>query len=423
MTGTCWGWAAYSVTVIGFLLPSMQAEWGVSADALGYLAGVGMIGMLAGSVVGGRLSDRFGRRRMLTLTMLYLSLVFCLSALAWNYPTLLGMRFFVGMGMGAILPAAGTLVSEFSPSRLRGMMMVLLNGFWGLGSTVAALVGYSLVLRFGWRPAMWFGALAALSALLVHFLLPESLRYLLEQGKTEQAAREAQRVRLGERVAESGEAPAAPANSGTPKAAARNNGGIWSPAYARVTASLWLMWFALNFIFQGVFIWLPTLLATIDFATGNAFLITLFISLGQLPGTLLAAFLADRGSRRRLVIWAMLALGATALLFPLSRAPAWVLGMGFLLMVFNGMSWGFGNPFSMELYPTHMRAAATGWATGVGRLGGVAAPLVVAWLIQAGGSMSLTFSILASAPLLATLVLAGMKQETTGRTLEEISGG
>jgi putative MFS transporter len=62
--------------------------------------------------------------------------------LAWSFPVLLGLRFFVGMGMGAILPPAGTLVSEFSPSRLRGMMMVFLNGFWGIGSTVAALVGF-----------------------------------------------------------------------------------------------------------------------------------------------------------------------------------------------------------------------------------------------------------------------------------------
>jgi putative MFS transporter len=98
-----------------------------------------------------------------------------------------------------------------------------------------------------------------------------------------------------------------------------------------------------------------------------------------------------------------------------------VLIIGFTLMVFNGMAWGLAHPFSSELYPTSIRGTATGWATGIGRLGGVVAPVVVAWVMQAGGGMTIIFSILAAAPALTMVVLAGLKQETTGRSLEEIS--
>ncbi len=171
LAGSCWSWAAYGVTIVGFMLPSLQDEWGVSSSALGLLAGIGMLGMLVGAVSGGILSDRFGRRKILTWIMLYLGVMFLLSSIAANYSVLLALRFFTGMGLGAILPASGTLVAEFSPIKYRGTMMVLLNGFWGLGGTLAAVIGYYLVLRLGWRPAMLFGGLAILASPMVHLLI------------------------------------------------------------------------------------------------------------------------------------------------------------------------------------------------------------------------------------------------------------
>ena len=82
---------------------------------------------------------------------------------------------------------------------------------------------------------------------------------------------------------------------------------------------------------------------------------------------------------------------------------------------------GIGASFSSELYPTRMRASATGWATGMGRLGGVVAPVIAGWVIQGGGSMPIVFSILGAVPILSALTQWGMKLETTGRSLEEIS--
>ena len=177
----------------------------------------------------------------------------------------------------------------------------------------------------------------------------------------------------------------------------------------------------MNFLYQGVFVWLPTLLAGENNSINRSFLLSLLISLGQIPGTILVAYLADRFSRRKLIILSLGLLGCSAILFSLSGNTAWILTIGFLLMVFNGMAWGLAHPFSSELYPTSIRGTATGWATGIGRLGGVVAPMVVAWVIQAGGGMTIIFSILAAAPILTMVVLSGLKQETTGRSLEEIS--
>jgi len=417
LTGSCWSWAAYGVTVIGFILPALKTEWNVSSSALGFMAGIGMLGMLVGSVAAGTLSDRFGRRTMLTWIMIYLGMMFILSAAAGSFTILLFLRFFTGMGLGAVLPTGGTLVSEFSPTRLRGTLLVLLNGFWGLGGTLAALVGYFLVLRTGWRLAMLFGGLAIISGLFIHWLLPESLRFLLSKGMIEKAQKESKRIVN----IEDSNPPVQPQNVSPSQTVIKSSDGIWSQRFARITLSLWVLWISLNFLYQGVFVWLPTLLAGENNSINRSFLLSLLISLGQIPGTILVAYLADRFSRRGLIILSLGLLGCSAILFSLSGNTAWILTIGFLLMVFNGMAWGLAHPFSSELYPTSIRGTATGWATGIGRLGGVVAPMVVAWVIQVGGGMTIIFSILAAAPMLTMLILAGLKQETTGRSLEEIS--
>jgi putative MFS transporter len=416
LTGSCWSWAAYGVTVIGFILPSLKIEWNVSSRALGFMAGIGMLGMLVGSVAAGTLSDRFGRQKMLVWIMIYLGAMFVLSAMAGSFSILLILRFFTGMGLGAVLPTGGTLVSEFSPTRLRGTLLVLLNGFWGLGGTLAALVGYFLVLHTGWRPAMLFGGLAILSGLLIQWMLPESLRFLLSKGMIEKAQKESDRVFF----IEDSNSPDQSQKVSTSQTVIKSPDGIWSQRFARITLSLWVLWISLNFLYQGVFVWLPTLLVGENSSINRSFLLTLIISLGQIPGTILVAYLADRYSRRRLIILSLGLLGCSAIIFSLSGSTAWILTIGFLLMVFNGMAWGLAHPFSSELYPTSIRGTATGWATGIGRLGGLVAPIVVAWVIQAGGGMTISFSILAAAPMLTMVILAGLTQETTGRSLEEI---
>jgi putative MFS transporter len=279
LTGSCWSWAAYGVTVIGFILPALKTEWNVSSSALGFMAGIGMLGMLVGSVTAGALSDHYGRRTMLTWIMIYLGIMFILSAAAGSFSILLVLRFFTGMGLGAVLPTGGTLVSEFSPSRLRGTLLVLLNGFWGLGGTLAALVGYFLVLHTGWRPAMLFGGLAIISGLLIQWVLPESLRFLLSKGLIEKALKESARVNFyddsttGHQQDTKFIAQAGPIQTN----------GILSRRYARITLSLWVLWISLNFLYQGVFVWLPTLLIGENSSINRSFLLSLILAWDRYP--------------------------------------------------------------------------------------------------------------------------------------------
>jgi putative MFS transporter len=309
------------------------------------------------------------------------------------------------------------MITEFSPSKTRGTLSVIINICWGLGGTLAAFVGYSVVIEHGWRLAMLFGGIAFLLALLIRLFFPESMRFLFRKGRFEEAQKQFARIHLVPRD----DAGSIPLIQDTPLLQNGAQGGLWSKRYAHITFAIWFMWFGLNFLYQGAFVWLPTLLASTQISEGRSFLLTILISLGQVPGTLIVAFLVDRTKRAGLLIASMLLLASATLLLGFSQNDIWILVVGFILMIFNGMAWGMAYSFSAELYPTRMRASATGWAAGVGRLGGLPAPILVGLVLQQGGSLMLVFGLLALAPFLATLVVSTVKTDTTGKSLEAIS--
>lgn len=417
LIGSCWLLGAYCVTIVGFLLPSLKAEWQVTTTELGVIASVGMAGMFLGSIVAGTLADRLGRKYVMTIGLVFMGLVFLGSAAAPSFYMLLFFRLLTGAGFGAILPVSSTYVIEFSPSKQRGAMTVLLNACWGLGGVVSALVGYFLVLHYGWRPALALGGVSLLIAPVIWFCLPESIRFLLSHNRMDDAWKEVSRIHL-----QPDSAPLLKPDEFVSGYPAEKFSGIrlWSPEYRHITASLWILWFSLNFLYQGAYIWLPTLLGSVRIAEGRSFLLTLLISIGQLPGTFLVAYLADRISRKKVLVTSLICLATGAFLFGLSQADTWILIFGFVLMVCNGMVWGIAYPFSSELYPTQSRASATGWATGVGRLGGAIAPFLVSWIIASGGNLNQVFNLLAVFPLLSAILLQSVRLESTGRSLEEI---
>src|ERR671921_4123 len=112
----------------------------------------------------GLLADRIGRRSVFALTLLVYGLATGAAALSWSVGALLVFRFLTGLGLGAELPVASTLVSEFAPARIRGRVVVALEAFWAVGWVLAALIGYFVIPQSdddGWRWALALGAVPA----------------------------------------------------------------------------------------------------------------------------------------------------------------------------------------------------------------------------------------------------------------------
>lgn len=413
LVGSGIGWAldAMDVGLISFIMAALAAEWGLSAGELSLLGSVGFVGMAVGATAGGLLADRIGRRSVFALTLLIYGLATGASALAGSLGLLLALRFVVGLGLGAELPVASTLVSEYAPRKIRGRVVVILESFWAVGWLLAALLGYFVVpLENGWRWALALGAVPTVYALAVRYGLPESVRFLERRGRTDQAEAAVRRFEAAAGV----DPVASPTLQEAPKPRWTE---VWHPRYRRRTAALWLTWFGVNFAYYGAFIWLPTLLFTTGFTLVKSFEYTLWITLAQLPGYALAAVLIERWGRRPTLATFLAGSAGAAVVFGLAPNETVILVSGMAMSFFNLGAWGALYAVTPEVYPTPMRATGSGSATAFGRLAAMTAPLIVPVLVTAGG-LPVLFAVIGGAFVLA-MVAALFLPEMTGQALAE----
>ncbi|MCW2700286.1 MAG: yceI [Blastococcus sp.] len=413
-SGLGWSLDAMDVGLISFVMASLaaQQQWDITPAALSWIASIGFAGMALGATLGGLLADRFGRRQVFAVTLLIFGVATGAAAFSWSVGALLVFRFLIGLGLGAELPVASTLVSEYAPARVRGRMVVLLEAFWAVGWTLSALIGYFVVPRSdsGWRWALAIGALPALYAVVVRRGLPESVRFLEARGRVAEAEEAVRRFERAADVAPVESPVVTPTRSPGPRA-------LWA-ADARVrTGALWIVWFSINFSYYGAFIWLPTLLFTSGFPLVKSFGFTLVITLAQLPGYAAAAFLIEKWGRRPTLAVFLLGSAAGAAMFAVADGDTAVLVTGMVLSFFNLGAWGALYAVTPEVYPTPLRATGAGAAAGFGRLASIAAPLCVPPLLDAGGS-GLVFGAFAAFFLLGA-VASWWLPERRGEALED----
>jgi putative MFS transporter len=408
LVGSGVGWAldAMDVGLISFVMAALAQEWGLGSGELSLLASIGFVGMAVGASLGGLLADRLGRRQVFALTLLVYGTATGASALVGSLAALVILRFVVGLGLGAELPVASTLVSEYAPRRIRGRVVVVLESFWAVGWILAALVGYFVVPSSpdGWRWALVVGLVPALYAVVVRRALPESVRFLEHRGRTDEQARAAEAA--GPRPAE-------------------DASGIWAPTLRRRTAALWTVWFCINFAYYGAFTWLPTLLLQQGLTLTTSFGYVLVITLAQLPGYAAAAWLIEVWGRRITLAVFLGGSAVSALLFGIVSMgsivlPWQVIGSGMALSFFNLGAWGALYAIGPELYPTALRGTGTGAAAAFGRVASILAPLAVPALLALGGErydVVTVFAVFGAAFLVAALSAFALPEQR-GRALQ-----
>ncbi|WP_432534262.1 MFS transporter [Kineococcus arenarius] len=417
LVGSGIGWAldAFDVGLVAYVLVALRVQWELSDAESSWVASIGFAGMAVGASLGGLLADRIGRRQVFALTLLVYGIASGAAALSWSLGALLVFRFLVGLGLGAELPVASTLVSEFAPRRIRGRAVVLLEAFWAVGWTAAALVGFLLVPASddGWRWALVLGAVPALYAIVVRRGLPESVRFLMSKGRHSEAE---QVVRQFEESAGVRYA-AGPLAHEDPGATAASAPGVWGRGLRRRTTGLWLVWFFVNFSYYGAFTWIPSLLVEDGFTLVRSLEFTLIITLGQLPGYAVSAWLVEAWGRRRTLSVFLVGSAAAALLYSAADSEPAILTAGVLLSFFNLGAWGALYALTPEVYPTLVRGRGAGSAAGFGRIASILAPLSVPLLLGAGGT-AVVFVVFGAAFALAAGA-SWLLPETRGRALED----
>ena len=415
-SGIGWALDAMDVGLISFVIAQLVVVWKVEPSELSWVASAGFLGMAIGASLGGLLADRLGRRQVFALTLLVYGVFTGLSALSWSIGALIALRFLVGLGLGAELPVASTLVSEFAPARIRGRIIVILESFWAVGWTAAALIGYFIVPMSddGWRWALALGAVPAVWAIFVRLRLPESVRFLEAKGRHGEAEKI---VAEFEDAAGVSSPPVAVEPPPPAVTAERPVATLFGARLRRRTISLWIVWFCVNFAYYGAFIWLPTVLVAQGFSLVRSFEYTLLITLAQLPGYAVSAWLVEKWGRRLTLAVFLAGSAVSAGLFGTAGDVTAILVFGSMMSFFNLGAWGALYAVTPELYPTRVRGTGAGWAAGFGRLASIIAPLCVPLLLLAGG-VALPFGVFAAVFAIAAITALTLP-DLRGKALED----
>ena len=417
LVGSGVGWAldAMDVGLISFIMAALAVHWNLESTQTSWIATAGFVGMALGASLGGLLADKFGRRHVFALTLLVYGLATGASALATGLAVLITLRFIVGLGLGAELPVASTLISEFAPRRIRGRMVVLLEAFWAAGWIAAAIIGTFVVgaSDSGWRWALAIGMVPAAYALYVRLALPESVRYLEAKNRHQEAEEiviSFENAALAEgKNLDSDLAPEVALDE------AFEGSSIWSSLLRARTAALWIIWFCINLSYYGAFIWIPSLLVADGFTLVRSFSFTLIITLAQLPGYAAAAWLIEVWGRRVTLAVFLVGSAVSAGAFGLADSEVSIIIAGCFLSFFNLGAWGALYAIGPELYPTHIRGRGTGAAAGFGRIASIISPLIVPPILAAAGQPWL-FVLFASAFAIAAIA-AFTLPENKGKAL------
>lgn len=424
LTGIGWMFDAMDQGMVSGVMAAIGKDWALTTSQLGLLGSIGMLGMALGAALSGMAADKWGRKAVIMWTLIIYGAASGLSGFAVNYSMLLVLRFFTGFGLGGELPAASTLVSEYSPTRIRGRNVIFLESFWAWGWIAAALVAYLLIPVYGWRIAFWVGAIPALFAAYLRFSIPESPRYLESAGKIKEADALVSIMEKQAGITDKIEGSLAEAQKYLNKVRVPFL-ELWSKNYIRSTIVLWVIWFGVNFGYYGFVLWTPSLLVGKGFALVKSFEFTLIMCLAQLPGYFSAAYLVERVGRKVVLSSYFAGTALAAWLFGHAGSTNEVLIYGCLLYFFSLGAWGCVYAYTPEVYPTAARASGSGWAAAFGRLGAFTAPFIVPVIYKSYGTQvgyTYVFIMLTAVFAVVSIVVALFGKETMGKSLEEISG-
>ncbi|ODN04059.1 Synaptic vesicle 2-related protein [Orchesella cincta] len=192
-TGLCWMADSMEMMILSILSPALQCEWGIDKYKQAFLTTSVFFGMMVSSPFWGNLSDKYGRRLALWVSVGLLYFYGTMSSFSPGYYWLVFLRGFVGFAIGCV-PQSVTLYAEFLPTKQRARCVILLDCFWALGACLEVLLAIMVMPTLGWKWLLGLSALPILLFCIMCYWLPESVRFLAASGETEKAMSTLKRI-------------------------------------------------------------------------------------------------------------------------------------------------------------------------------------------------------------------------------------
>jgi len=403
----------------------LSEEFGVSGDQTKPLLASAFLGAFVGAVALGRLADRIGRRRAFLLTLSVYSLFTLLGAFSTDVWMLVICRFIAGVGIGAELPLADAYLADLLPAHARGKATAWAYtiGFCGVpaaGFLARGLVGETPLGVEGWR---WMFVIGALGAAIVWALragLPESPRWLIAQGRHDEADKVIRRLERSAGPLPDEERPAADAAPEQEASPQRFRSLFRRPWRTR---SLMLAAFQILQVFgyYGFGSLVPIILTAKGFDVAHSLLFSALSFLGYPIGSALSIPIMERVQRKWLIVAAAAGMAVFGLAFGHATGSVAIPLLGFCYTAISNVFSNAYHTYQAEIFPTSLRATAAGTGYSLSRLATAAMPYLLLPLLDAQGATAV-FLVVALAMVLLILITAVFGPRTTGRSVDEISG-
>ncbi len=392
----------FDTAIIGFIASDLVQEWGVQKSDLGPVMSAALVGLALGALTAGPMADRIGRKKVLVLSILVFGGFSLITAFATSLTQLTVLRFLTGLGLGAAMPNAATLMSEYAPERRRALLVNLMFVGFPIGSSMGGFISAWMIPHYGWQSVLVLGGVMPLAlAVALIILLPESARYLAVKNKSQQ-----QIGTILRRIAPLPDNTHFVLQEAGQVKEQSALGVIFSPRYLVGTIMLCLTYFMGLLIFYLLTSWLPLLIRETGATLSQASIITALFPLGGGIGVLILGALMDKINPNKVVAVGYLLTGIFVCLVGFSTDSLVLMGV----MVFIAGTIMNGAQSSMPalaagFYPTQGRATGVAWMLGLGRFGGILGAFSGAFLMQAELSFKTIFALLAIPALLSAMAL------------------
>ncbi|MCL2529388.1 MAG: MFS transporter [Coriobacteriia bacterium] len=403
----------YVLALIGVALTQIVPTFNLSVEWSAAIGASVLVGIFVGTIVGGYLTDLFGRRKMFIIDIAAIGVFSVLSIFAVTPLQLVLARFFVGVFVGADYPIATSLIAEFTPKKSRAISMGIVSASWYLGATVAAFVGFFLYgIEDGWKWMLGSAVIPCIILLIGRHDIPESPMWLIKKGRHAEARKVTDRV-FGKDVEIQVE-------TSENKTAFRK---IFSKGYGRRIVFLGILQLCQVVPMYAIYTFGPDIMTAFGFGEGREAIlgestVSLFFLIGSIP----AMFWLNSLGRRKLLIGslALMSVGLVVLgVVPTAPMIVIILAFGVYAFFSGGpgiLQWLYPN----ELFPTEIRASAVGTAIAISRIGTIVATFYTPIFLSSYG-IGPTMLVAAGLVLLGLTLSIFMAPETKGRSLVETS--
>ncbi|KQW56417.1 MFS transporter [Variovorax sp. Root411] len=402
----------YDLAVVGAALPSIMKDMGVDATSAGVMAGSALLGTMLGAIFLGTLADRIGRPRMIAVCVAFFSLFTAAAGLTHDPISFSVARFIAGLGIGGVLPIVTAQMGEFAPSNLRTRLVTLVFAGYSVGGILVALTAKQLIEGYGWQ---WVFYVAGLPVLLIPLILktmPESLSFLVKKGDQRQLRAMAARIAPEQVHA----MDAVYGGSPTDKVRAAPIRSLFEEGRGFSTVMIWVAFMTGLFMVYALNSWLTKLMAMAGYSLGSALNFVIVFNVGAIVGAIGGGLLSDKFNIKHVLIgfYAAGAISLTALAYTKSTELLFlaVFIVGASTLGTQLLAYAYAGDF----YSPATRSTGVGFASGVGRIGAIVAPVLIGWLVSLKLPMEQNFMAIAVAGLLGAVAVTFVNQSRADST-------